>query len=442
MSDSEKSARPRQLTMAGGFVIGGSVLLVLSVFDTITGLRSVEMREEVTKVLSSPTGKGLGLSVGEALSVMRVGLMIAAACAAAAVVLGVYALQRNRAARVALSVLAVPILLTSPLSGGLLGALVAAAVLMLWSGQARDWFAGRPIRELQPVGSRQSAGQASRGSSDTSSRGARGQAPPPKSRPESNPASGQDTTHHPETPTASSLSTTGSSTDPVPTSGFGERAATAAPGPDTGWLPPGHAQAAPVTEMPPGVKIACIVTWVFSGFVALLYAVMLVVLVSAQDRVVEFVVASAEWRRADLEQDLLVPVLWVGCLLFLGWALGACLLAWFTWRRHNWARYLLVASAAVALVAGFFAFPLAVVHQLAAVVTIVALFSSPVREWFEPRTWPTGPPTGPPAGPPAGSQDWPPAGSQDWPPPQESSYPAGPPQQGQAPPPGSKPPVW
>ena len=51
---------------------------------------------------------------------MRVGLMVAAACAAAAAVLGVYALQRHRAARVALSVLAVPILLTAPLTGGLM----------------------------------------------------------------------------------------------------------------------------------------------------------------------------------------------------------------------------------------------------------------------------------------------------------------------------------
>src|ERR1700712_5126151 len=99
MSDTDRSARPRQLTMAGGFVIGGSVFLVLSVFDTITSLHSVEMRDEITKVLSSGTGSGLGLSVSDALSLMRVGLMVAGACAAAAAVLGVYVFQRNRAAR-------------------------------------------------------------------------------------------------------------------------------------------------------------------------------------------------------------------------------------------------------------------------------------------------------------------------------------------------------
>ena len=47
-------------------------------------------------------------------------------CAAVSVVLGIYALQRHRGARVALSVLAVPILITSPLTGGIPGALVVA----------------------------------------------------------------------------------------------------------------------------------------------------------------------------------------------------------------------------------------------------------------------------------------------------------------------------
>ena len=48
-------------------------------------------------------------------------------------------------------------------------------------------------------------------------------------------------------------------------------------------------------------------------------------------------------------RDLILPVLWVGCLMFLAWSVGALVLAWFTWRRHNWARYLLAASAGAAL---------------------------------------------------------------------------------------------
>jgi hypothetical protein len=428
--------------MAGGFVIGGSVLLVLIVFDTITGLHSVQMREEVDKVLTTPTGQGLGLSVNEALSAMRVGLMIAAACAAATAVLGFYALQRNRAARLALSILAVPILLTAPLTGGLMGALVAAAILMLWSGPARDWFAGRPVRQLEAAGPTSPADPSSRRlweqtrPTPDEHRGGTGE-DAPLAGPDGEP---RDRSQYPDTPPASSLSTTGSSTVPVATRGFGDPRTPTTAAPQPAWLPPAYAATAPVTSRPVGVTIACVVTWVFSGLVALLYTGMLVALVAAQDRIVRFVVDSPEWQRANLDQGVLVPVLWVGCLLFLGWALAACLLAWFVWRRQNWARYLLMVSAAVAIVAGFFAFPVGVLHQLAAVLTIVGLFSAPARAWFEHRTGSAGPQSQPPAGPPAG----PSAGSRDWAPPSADSYPGGPPAQGpgQVPESGGRPPVW
>ena len=66
MSDTNTSARPRQLTMAGCFVVGGSLLLLVSVFDTVTNLNSVDTRDEVAKVLSA-SGAGFDLSVGQAL---------------------------------------------------------------------------------------------------------------------------------------------------------------------------------------------------------------------------------------------------------------------------------------------------------------------------------------------------------------------------------------
>ncbi len=113
--------------MAAGFVIGGSVFLLLTVFDSLTNLNSVDMRDEITRMLNSPTGEGLGITMSQALTSMRVGLMVAGACAAAAAVLGIYVLKPNRGARLALSILAVPILLTAPLTGGITGALVVAA---------------------------------------------------------------------------------------------------------------------------------------------------------------------------------------------------------------------------------------------------------------------------------------------------------------------------
>ena len=77
--------------------------------------------------------------------------MVTGLCAAASAVLGFFVLQRHRGARIALSIIVVPILLanlvTAPLTGGLLGALIAAATVIMWTGPARDWFAGRPVRQ-------------------------------------------------------------------------------------------------------------------------------------------------------------------------------------------------------------------------------------------------------------------------------------------------------
>ena len=446
MSETSKdgSARPRQLTMAGAFVIGASVLLVLTAFDSLANLTSVERRESLGETLSEPPFDGLGVTISEALAVMRVGLMVAAAGAAAAAVLGVFVLQRHRGARVALSVVAVPLLLSTFVTGDLLGALVAGATLVLWTGPARDWFAGRPVRQLNK------ATRGDRGSDDSAQGSWPPPAPPQDPAAETKPEPGDQQGGH-ETPHVSTLRTSSPHAGPPASTGFG-RPAAVDERPDQTWQP---APGAPVgrTPVPMPVKVACLLTWVFSGVVAVMYAVILAVLVADSDRLVDYVVASPEWERANLDADLLLPVLWMGCLMFLGWALGACLLAWFTWRRHGWARWLLAASAAAAAVAGLFAFPVGLLHQAAAILTILGLFSSAAKAWFAPqhtggRYYPPGPPNGPggpgaPGGPTHHSQgDYPgtgsPAGSEG--PPVWTGAP--PPPASGPPPQKDKPPVW
>lgn len=184
---------------------------------------------------------------------------------------------------------------------------------------------------------------------------------------------------------------------------------------------------------PAPVTLACLLTWGFAGVVSLLYLVVLLALVVAQDEMIDVVVATPEWEQANLDPDLLGPVLWVGCLMFLGWALGALVLAWFTWRRHNWARFTLAASAGVAVLVSLFAFPFGLLHAAACGVTVWALFSAKAREWFARPGGQQGPPAPGSPGAAYGQQQWgPPQG-----PPQQ-----GPPQQqgGQ----GSQgnPPVW
>ncbi len=99
---------------------------------------------------------------------------------------------------------------------------------------------------------------------------------------------------------------------------------------------------------------------------ALLYAGVMVALVVAKDSLVDYVVDSPAWQRAELQTDLILPVLWLGCLMFFAWSVGALVLALFTWRRHNWARYLLAASAGATVIAALFAFPIGLPHQIAA----------------------------------------------------------------------------
>jgi hypothetical protein len=385
--------------MAGWFVVVGSVMLLVTVYSSIASLNSVETRDRVAQWLSTPTGKGLGLSVSDALSGLRAALMVTGLGAAASGVLGYFVLQRHRGARIALSIVVVPIVLanlvTAPLTGGLLGALIAAATVVLWTGPARDWFAGRPVRQPAVAVRREEP------------------RPPAPTPPAATPP--------PATPPPADLSTQSPSAQPAATSGFGERPAQQW-GPPTG-PPIGYEQSAAPVAVPMIVKVACVLTWVFSGVVALLYVVLLFVLVVAKDQIVDYVTGLPEWQQSNIQPDVLMPVLWVGSLLFLAWAVGAMALAWFTWRRHNWARYLLVASAGAALLAGLFAFPVSLPHLIACIVTIVGLFNARARSWFALPTRSYWPPQGPPAGPPQGPPTSGPPPAQSPPPPDRQGKP-------------------
>lgn len=370
MSDAKPQQRPRQLTMAGWFVILGSVFLVASVYDSLTNLNSVDMRAEIGRVLETGSGSGLGIGVDQAVSVMRVALLVAGACAAAAAVLGVYVLQRHRQARVALTVVAVPLLLTAPVTGGLFGALVAAATLTLWTGPARDWFAGRPVREQRTF--------------------RRSEAPAPEA-PRPAPPASTPTARPPVPPVASAPSTTSPSASPGATHGFGrteEQPVGVPPAWATSLQPPpdGRPDGPAVRRaVPTPVKVACLLTWVFSGGLTVLYGIAVLVLIATPDRLLEVIRDTPEWQRANLPEDVLLPGLWLATLVVLAWTISACVLAVLVWRCNNWARWLLAVSAGFALLLAMFAFPVGVPHQIACAVVIGALFGPTARAWFDHR---------------------------------------------------------
>lgn len=142
VSEPTTSSRPRQVTLVAWLTMVGSAFVVLLVFDRIAGLHTLETRQSVEKFLAEPPGSDLGVGVDGVLSLIRTAAMVAAGCATAAVVLGYQVLRRSRSARLALTVLAVPLFLAGLVTGGFVSSLVAASAVMLWLQPSRDWFDG------------------------------------------------------------------------------------------------------------------------------------------------------------------------------------------------------------------------------------------------------------------------------------------------------------
>ena len=332
----ESLPRPRQVTMAGWMIIGGSILVVATVFETVTNLHTLETREAVSQFLSQPPGQGLGLDVSGALLVLRTVSMVAAGCAAVAAVLGFHVLRRHRGARLGVTVVAVPLFLTGLVTGGFLSSLVAASALLLWLEPSRNWFDGvRPptAPERTPEG--------------------RQTAPPQVAPPMS------------QTPPA----------PPGPHPGFGTPAA--AP-PLLGTRPP--------ERRPAAVMWACVLTWVLSGMAALIMGLSaLVIALEPQLVFDELRRQNPDLSTQGLTERAVQVATYVTAGVAIVWALVATVLAVLVVRRVAWARIGLLASSAGAggacLVASV-AQVLMVVPAFGCAVAFALLLRPEVRAWF------------------------------------------------------------
>jgi len=132
------------VTVSSWLIMIGSATVILLAFAGISELRSVETRTVVRDSIKQWPLNQLGLDLDSALRLIQISSMIAGGCAAATTILGFYAFQRNRQARIALSVLAPILLVTGLATGGFLVTMVAVASLTLWLQPARDWFNGVP----------------------------------------------------------------------------------------------------------------------------------------------------------------------------------------------------------------------------------------------------------------------------------------------------------
>ena len=429
MSAQKVPARPRQVTTAGVLGVVGSVLLVLSLFDALQRVRSVEMRSAVEEFLAEPPGNGLGVSAGWVLDVLHGMVLLNGALAAVAAVLAVYVIQRHQAARIGFSVAAALLLLTAPLSGGVMAMLIAFAATMLWGQPARDWFAGREPAPAPVAASREPGGEGSG-------------APPFWSRPDHD-VRGESTSRpdasRPDPSWPAPEPVRGSS-EPVPPPGQSAPSAWARPGseapvpevasggetpgpaaypfgtrPDPHWAPPGVDQAPGVPpwavgtrqdpdRRPGSVTTAAVLTWVFAGLTTLAYLLVVVMLMTARQPLVDAIQADPQFESLPMSTDDLLAVLWVMSAVSIFWSVSAFTLAVLVYRRVGWARVALVVSAAAAMLVSLLAFPFGLLHGLAAATTFALLLGKRSAAWFARRplgTTPSGPPgpSGPGPGP-------------------------------------------
>jgi hypothetical protein len=373
--------------MAGWVTILGSVLVILSVFAQIGSLDSLDTRRGIEELLANPPLDALDLEVTSVLDVVRLLATVTGALAAATAILGWQVMQRSRSARLALTVLAVPLFLLGFVTGGFATSLVAAAAVILWLQPSRAWVNGDPVPEryLRPPSEARRDRDA--GDADDRPSGAGWPPPlPPQDAPTDGPAQGR-----PD--------------GPAPYTGFGQQPGQEPgqqpgqepgqfPGPQGGaWpqqLPPYAAgDRAPRGPAPQPLRAGLVITWVTCAMV-LLGLGLSVVAMAIDPSLVDDEIQRAMDEQPAMAAEVTVEQVRIALFVVLGgfalWALLAAGLAVLAWVGRSWAWILLCISAGLA--AGLF-LAVTVLGGLVAVVALAAssgtlalLIRPEVREWY------------------------------------------------------------
>ena len=379
MSTQKALARPRQVTTAGVMGVVGSALVVLSLFDAMERLRSVEMRSAVEEFLAEPPGEGLGVTSEWVIEALHGLALFSGAIAAIAAVLAIFVFQRHQGARIGFSIAAGLLLLTSPFSGGAMAMIVAFAATLLWGRPARDWFAGREPAPAVAAPEEQ-----------------RSERPDPWALP----GARSDSPDEPPRPT-----------EPVGPPSADRPAPAAYPygsRPDPGWAPPAFDQQ-PATptwatgtrqdpdRRPASVIVAAAITWLFAGLTAFMFTIVVLMLMFGQDALVDAIRADARFDDLNISIDDLLAGLWVVSAVAIFWSLSAIALAVLAFRRVGWARILLAVSAAITALVSISAQWSGLLMMVPAAVAAGLLFSRSANAWYSRKPGSFGPP--PPAGP-------------------------------------------
>lgn len=345
----ETPTRPGQATLGGWLIIAGSVVLILSAWQRISTLHTLEVQEEFQRILAEPPVSGTGLSITTLSTIVRILCMVAAGAATAATVLGFQALKRSTSARIALTCLAPLILVGGFATAGFFAPMVVAGIAMLWLQPTRDWFAGRAWAPRL--------------------------VPPPRA--------GKPDPFAPQPPTTSTTPTTPT----APTAPTGQQVAAPQPRqlPPPALHPYGMTNRPAPDRRPTGLIWACVLAWVGTALIAGgLLLVSVVMSVSGDQLFAEF-----ERQRGPIEDlgvsrhDVQVG-LYVMTAVVVPWCLVAAILAILAFLGRPWARIALAISSALAGVACLaltIANPLLVVVVAVCAVSTWLLLRSDVAAW-------------------------------------------------------------
>jgi hypothetical protein len=380
--------RPPQVSLASGIIMFSSVVVLLTAWERVTSLRSLETQDAIRDVLADAPFSSLGLTVSSTTELLRVSCMVAAACACATAILGWYVRKPDRSSRLALTLFAVVVFVTGIPAGGLAGSFVAAGAAMLWMQPAREWFATGRWTPPDPAPARD-AGRADRDSS--------GQADP-----WGRPPAGNDAPSGPPSDTSPSV--------PPPASRpFGEAGPPAQQHPVGGpaespygqAYPPHRSAPVPYATHPapdwqrrqllqarPGAMVAAfVITVVTAGGLLGLSLLWLAIAGFSPD----FLRSVMEQQQPEMLDDGLSleqvrTTVFALAGVFVVWCVLALVLAGFAMARREWARRGLMVSAAFsagACLALVLNTPLVLLPAAAAVATVVCLRRVEVRRWFQ-----------------------------------------------------------
>ncbi|GAB3017628.1 hypothetical protein GCM10011376_01960 [Nocardioides flavus (ex Wang et al. 2016)] len=381
--------RPPQVTLASGIVIFSSVVVLLTVWERVTSLGSLETQEAIREVLAESPFSSLDLTVSSTTDLLRIACMVAAVCACATAILGWYVRKPDRSARLGLTVFAVLVFLTGLPAGGLAGSFVAAGAAMLWMQPGREWFATGRWTPPEPSGTKEKDLGRSTDRPDPWGRppqppeppaGGTPDAPgppPPATRPFGEPPSAQQPGPRPaESPYGQPYPQPSAPSQPQPQ-----------PQPQPYAAPTGSwPQHAPVPARPGAMVAAFVITVVTAGGLLGLSVLWLAIAGLSP----EFLMSIMEQQQPELVadgltlQDLRTTVFAVAGA-FIVWCVVALTLAGFAMARRAWARRGLMVNAAFSAVACFALVlnaPLVLVPAAAAVATLVCLRRVEVRRWF------------------------------------------------------------